>query len=70
MFENPRRGGKGRKCSEIYSLSIRPSYGVRGEEISFFPFSPETPDTQATKSRSLIAFRTDIFRKLTLGAPV
>ena len=37
------------------SLSIRPSYGVRGEEIltslpfslPFFPFSPETPDTQA-----------------------
>ena len=35
------------------SLSIRPSYGARGEEIldpfslPFFPFSPETPDTQA-----------------------
>ena len=43
------------------SLSIRPSYGARGEEIldggggtslpfslPFFPFSPETPDTQAS----------------------
>ena len=33
------------------SLSIRPSYGARGEEIfslPFFPFSPETPDTQTT----------------------
>ena len=36
------------------SLSIRPSYGSGGEEIldpfslPFFPFSPETPDTQAT----------------------
>ena len=52
---------------QITSLSIRPSYGARGEEIldggggrgrrerkvpfslSFFPFSPETPDTQASK---------------------
>ena len=42
------------KTCKQNSLSIRPSYGVRGEEIldggglPFFPFSPETPDTQAT----------------------
>ena len=47
-----------REARENSSLSIRPSYGVRGEEIldggtslpfslPLFPFSPETPDTQA-----------------------
>ena len=36
------------------SLSIRPSYGVRGEEIFFFPFSPETPDTQANQKGNFI----------------
>ena len=55
------------------SLSIRPSYGAREEEIldggggrgrrertslpfslPFFPFSPETPDTQATLDQYLI----------------
>ena len=64
----------GSKFTVADSLSIRPSYGARGEEIldggggrgrrerkflsftslpfslPFFPFSPETPDTQA-KSR-------------------
>ena len=39
------------------SLSIRPSYGAREEEIPFslpfFPFSPETPDTQAKKTEVL-----------------
>ena len=49
------------------SLSIRPSYGVRGEEIldhlsSFFasifplfPFSPETPDTAKYKKKHIRA---------------
>ena len=38
------------------SLSIRPSYGAGGEEIfslPFFPFSPETPDTQAKNGVSI-----------------
>ena len=59
------------------SLSIRPSYGAKGEEIldgeggggeekgkflsftslpfslPFFPFSPETPDTQASEVAAL-----------------
>ena len=42
------------------SLNIRPSSGARGEEIldslpfslPSFPFSPETPDTQASFDRS------------------
>ena len=42
------------------SLNIRPSSGARGEEIldslpfslPSFPFSPETPDTQAKEGRS------------------
>ena len=61
-------------CRVSFSLSIRPSYGARGEEIldggggrgssftslpfslPFFPFSPETPDTQARLALFLDAF--------------
>ena len=48
------------------SLSIRPSYGARGEEIfspffaSIFPLSPETPDTQAISESWLDPSTTNI----------